>query len=486
MASIEKTEATAAAQKRQCSSQSLGSPKKGTSSAQLSSRRKIAAEAILNQMENSQNSGSFRSSTSLDEKRRKFSKRADSARLRSVEYGVVGKVVVSSQFEVAVTVAVLLNALLIGVQVQHTAVSDKSTQAFELAEYMCTLVFTVELCARLSVHRSDFFTNPLERWWNIFDFTLVGVSLIDTSLSLAFGGHGGIAEAGAFVSKLGRTVRMFRIMRIIRTVRHLGKLRVIVHMIACSLQSLFWSWVIMLGLIYIVSVVLTQGATDYLKGPDAPTETSEYEQVLHLYGSLFDTMYTLFQCMSGGISWGLASQPMRGPGWLLEAIVIGFVFFMVFAVTNIVNGVFVDGAIELGRRDRTTMMEKQREEDADKETHLITLLTMMDADGDQMITFDEFSESLERQDVCDYISALEVEISDAKLFFQMLDKDGSGTVDIMEFMNGMRKLRGDAKSVDVHMMVHESKQLCSLVKSLVSALWTEWGDDEYPEERLND
>merc|ERR1719291_425158 len=132
------------------------------------------------------------------------------------------------------------------------------------------------------------------------------------------------------------------------------------------------------------------------------------------------------------------------------------------------------------------MMEKQREEDADKESHLITLLTMMDADGDQMITFEEFSQSLERKDVCDYISALEVEISDAKLFFQMLDKDGSGTVDIVEFMSGMRKLRGDAKSVDVHMMVHESKNLCSLVKSLVSALWAEWGDDECPEEPLND
>merc|ERR1719162_1518489 len=110
------------------------------------------------------------------------------------------------------------------------------------------------------------------------------------------------------------------------------------------------------GVIYMVAVVLTQGATDYLKDANVSTMTDEFKEVQNMYGSLFSTMYTLFQCMSGGVSWGSASQPMRGPGWLLEAIVIGYVFFMVFAVTNIVNGVFVDGAIELARRDRTTML----------------------------------------------------------------------------------------------------------------------------------
>ncbi|CAK0856464.1 unnamed protein product [Prorocentrum cordatum] len=102
----------------------------------------------------------------------------------------------------------------------------------------------------------------------------------------------------------------------------------------------------MVGLIYMVSVVLTQGATDYLKGPDAPTAASaganlsapdEYELVRSMYGTLFSTMYTLFQCASGGISWGVASEAIRGPGWLLEAIVVSYVFFMVFAVANIVN-----------------------------------------------------------------------------------------------------------------------------------------------------
>jgi len=313
----------------------------------------------------------------------------------------------------------------------------------------------------------------------VFDFVLVGLSLLDAFISLTF--DGGLEGPGAFMGKLGRAIRMFRIVRIIRTVRFLSQLRVMLHMIVSSLQSLFWILVIMLGLIYMFAVVLTQGAADYLKDPSIQqlyAHTDEYRQGLDMYGSLFDTVYTLFMCMSGGINWGTASQPMRGPGWVLEAIVIGFVFFMVFAVTNIVNGVFVDGAIELARRDRTTMLEKQREDEESNEKHLIHLLTLMDTDGDQTITFDEFAVSLESKEVVDYISALEVEISDAKVFFQMLDVDGSGKVDIIEFISGMRKFRGEAKSVDIQMMIHENKKLFKLVSGLVGVLLAQ-EDDEY-------
>lgn len=313
----------------------------------------------------------------------------------------------------------------------------------------------------------------------MFDFLLVGISLIDTAISLFLDNEG---DTWASWSHLGRAIRLLRIMRIFRVVRRLAQLRVMLHMIISSLQSCFWVLIIMVGVIYMVAVVLTQGVTEYLKGhPDAHLR-DEYDQLIIMYGSLDKTMKTLALCMSGGISWGLASRPMGNAGWVLEAVVIAYVFFMVFAVANIVNGVFVDGAIELSKRDRTMMMQKQKEDNENKERHVIDLLTLMDVDGDQLITFDEFLLSLEEQEVRDYMAALEVDISDVKMFFQMMDRDGSGSVDIMEFTSGIRKLRGEAKSVDIHMMIHENKKLFKLVSCLVGTLWAEWEE----EERLSD
>jgi len=443
-------------------------------SAHMAFLRNLTDQAPQDNDEESTNNHRSSQHRKESEMRVKLMKRMDTFRAQQVEYGIVGKVVVSSQFDFAITIVVVMNALLIGAQVQHDAVSHTSAEAFEILEHLCTFIFLIELVARLLVHRRQFFLSPLERWWNIFDFFLVGVSLIDTAVTLTLSG-GGLDGPGAFVGKLGRVIRMFRIMRIIRTVRFLSQLRVMMYMIISSLQSLFWILVIMLGLIYIFAVVLTQGATDYLKeSRDSPGHFEYHNEISDMYGTLFDTMYTLFQCMSGGISWGVASQPMRGPGWVLEAIVIGYVFFMVFAVANIVNGVFVDGAIELAKRDRTTMMQKQRERDENKESHLVDLLTIMDSNGDNLITDEEFLESLEREEVRDYISALDVEINDAKEFFQLLDADGSGQVDIIEFVTGMQKFRGEAKSIDIHMMLHENRKLFKVVGGLVGALMEQW------------
>ncbi|CAK0807606.1 unnamed protein product [Prorocentrum cordatum] len=129
------------------------------------------------------------------------------------------------------------------------------------------------------------------------------------------------------------------------------------------------------------------------------------------------------------------------------------------------------------------MMQKQREEHANKERHVVNLLTLMDVDGDQLVTFEEFVASLEQQEVRDYLSALEVDVTDAKVFFQMLDdRDGSGSVDIMEFTSGMQKFRGEAKSVDIHMMLHENKKLFKLVSCLVGMLWADFDEEDGEED----
>ncbi|CAK0872396.1 unnamed protein product, partial [Prorocentrum cordatum] len=54
-----------------------------------------------------------------DKTKAKLMKKATSMMLHEVQYGLVGKVVSSSYFDIGITLVVLLNALLIGAQVQH-------------------------------------------------------------------------------------------------------------------------------------------------------------------------------------------------------------------------------------------------------------------------------------------------------------------------------------------------------------------------------
>jgi hypothetical protein len=406
---------------------------------------------------------------------RKLRMRSESLRLDDVHHGksLLANVVNHRYFDVCITAVVCLNALIIGAQTEFVARNgedDPGFKFFHYAESICTLIFVCELAARVAVNRRHFLTNVLERYWNVFDSFLVGVALLDFVISMAFTEEdGGLPSSGAFMGKLLRALRLIRVMRILRTVRFVSELRVMVHMIVNSLLSLFWVLVILVALIYTFSIILTSGAIEYLQ-PQNGVIPGDSEKVKIYFGSLFDTMYTLYKAIAGGLDWGEVSDLLRGPGWVYEAIIICYTLFTTFAVVNIVTGVFVDGAIELAKRDRTLLIHKHAKDRFAHEGHLIGLLQAIDTNGDDKISAEDFSSALQRTDVKEFLSAMHVEIPHVGAFFDMLDQNSDGEVDILEFVTGMQKLRGEAKSVDIHMMMHQNMKTLQMVTGLVDAL----------------
>lgn len=92
---------------------------------------------------------------------------------------------------------------------------------------------------------------------------------------------------------------------------------------------------------------------------------------------------------------------------------------------------------------------------------MVELLEELDTSGDGAITTDEFDAGLQKHDIQQFISALEIDIEQAQQLFFLLDQDTDGLVDIVEFVEGMQKLRGEAKRSDVYMM---NVQINSMIK----------------------
>merc|ERR1719401_2306625 len=101
-------------------------------------------------------------------------------------------------------------------------------------------------------------------------------------------------------------------------------------------------------------------------------------------------MYSLFLSMTGGRNWGEIANIIAYAGFAYGGLVALYVFINLFSVLNIVTGVFVDGAIELAKRDRSMMVDKQSQIREASLNHLVALLTEMDDDCDGIISKDEF------------------------------------------------------------------------------------------------
>jgi hypothetical protein len=124
-------------------------------------------------------------------------------------------------------------------------------------------------------------------------------------------------------------------------------------MITESFKSLTWAFILMALIIYVFAICFTQSATEHLNQIEAGGETDYDFKLRDYFGGMSSSVDNLIQAMLGGMSWGEYCGPMGQAGWAALALFYFYIFFTMFAVLNIVTGVFVDSALQAtqGQRD---------------------------------------------------------------------------------------------------------------------------------------
>merc|ERR1712048_1003827 len=77
------------------------------------------------------------------------------------------------------------------------------------------------------------------------------------------------------------------------------------------------------------------------------------------------------------------------------------------------------------------------------------LFNDMDQDGAGTIGLEQIQSLLEDPRVQGYFTALGLDPNDTERLFKLIDDDGSGDVDVTEFLEGCLRLKGQARSKDV-------------------------------------
>merc|ERR1711879_809541 len=103
-----------------------------------------------------------------------------------------------------------------------------------------------------------------------------------------------------------------------------------------------------------------------------------------------------------------------------------YISFAVLALLNVVTGVFVETAIKSAKRD----------EDMEMVDRLRQAFVETDVDGSGIITWDEFEDALDEPGMEKTFQALDLDLSEARSLFKLLDLDDNGTVAFDEFVLG--------------------------------------------------
>merc|ERR1740121_501202 len=241
-----------------------------------------------------------------------------------------------------------------------------------------------------------------------------------------------------------------------------------VYSILRSAPSLCWSMLVIIMIIYIFCIFMVQNVSEYLfqEGPDV----NNYEKLQDHWGSLTEGHYTLYQVMTGGISWGEVSNPLITIHWSNGVVIAFFVFFTVLVVSNIITGIFVDVAIQGAQNDREEAISEELHSKKNTAWRLKAIFDEADTDGSGAITFDEFERHLSDRRVRAHLASLGLEVDKAESLFRLLDVDDSNSIGLQEFVVGCVRLKGGAKSIDLITLMYENKRLLGQFRVLIDAL----------------
>ncbi|CAE7229683.1 cac, partial [Symbiodinium pilosum] len=171
--------------------------------------------------------------------------------------------------------------------------------------------------------------------------------------------------------------------------------------------------------------------------------------LLTLFGDLQLSIHTLFMSIAGGLSWVEATNALQQVGWMWVYIFCCYVAFCVFAVLNVMTGVFCNSAIKGAEKDQematqALMVDKHRLKEG-----LTKLFKEMDVNGDGSVSYKEFKNCLEDERVKTLFEALELGAGDAKQLFKILDVNKDDSVGVEEFLDGCTQVRGNARAIDL-------------------------------------
>ena len=223
----------------------------------------------------------------------------------------------------SILAVIIFNAIILGLETSDQVMAS-SGGLITMLDTLCLAIFVIELVAKLIAYGPRFFRDG----WNIFDFVLVGISLVPATQGFT-------------------VLRALRILRVFRVISTVPSLRRVVEGLVTALPGMGSVFVLMAIIFYIGAVVSTK-----LFGDAFP----------EWFGTLGGSAYSLFQIMTlESWSMGIVRPVMEIYSWAW-AFFLPFIMVTTFAVVNLLVGLIVNSMQDAHQAESNEATDAYRDE----------------------------------------------------------------------------------------------------------------------------
>lgn len=380
---------------------------------------------------------------------------------------MAGQIVNSSLVTFVLMLMVFFHIVLLGIEINISATSNELVSIplwFSNVNLAIVICFVLELVLRF-VHLgcSGFWYGP-DRGWNCFDLGIVLVMLVDLVIDFLSRQYAQLNDV-QILQQL-RFARTMRSIRIVRVFRYMPALRTLSISILSTMASLFWTLALLVLLFYSFGSMLTVIVVEHCRfvvineGSECPEELTKH------WSSVQQSMLTLFMAISQGMDWGIILNSLIGVSETAVVLLLLYVVITIFAVLNVVTGVFCNTAIESASADKDVAAVRQVQLKNHQVATLKNIFSEIDRNNLHKLSFEDVCKGMDTPALAGFLESIGIRTDDVWTLFMLLDSDETGLIDLDEFVSGCMQLHGPAKSMQMAKMSHENKLTRQAVKDL--------------------
>lgn len=397
---------------------------------------------------------------------------------------------------------IFANAIWIGITMDHDG--GGRFNAFFWVNLCFTVIFVGEVTWKCWMHGiCGHFCGPSWKS-NCFDCSLITIDFTETCITIIFP-DAAASMGDAPSASLFRVVRLIKLTRLIRLLRSdvFKDLMSMVQGMLGGVQTLVWAMVLFFLIVYVIALLFRE-----MLGRKTPEDNIDKQEIYFLFNSVPRSMYTTFRCAFGDCS-TVGGMPLfeqvhlaDGYGAIFSMFYCFFVFAMTVGLFNVISAIFVESTMAAAM-SLTQAKQQERLQDAKRwGTNMNMLIQrIMDVSPDYTIP-GKMSESLSMIHKCtvnrqtidevvkdsDAINALnnlDINPEDHKYLSDILDPDNTGQIPIPDFVDGIRRLRGEPRRSDivsVDLMIRSIQTSLDVMGQKISAVY----ELSYPDELVTE
>jgi len=377
------------------------------------------------------------------------------SRLNDTKCGLVEQVgcgQFETRFDFAVCALILVNIVVIAMQLQwegHKAYAtleltedsdwDGGTWWFDTLEHVFTILFLLELLVRIKSLKVKYFADSA----NLFDAFLVLSSIVELYILTPLGMASGM---NLTMLRIIRLCKIVRVLRVVRVMKLFLSLHIIGSAIIHSMSSCFWSIVVMFIVILMGGLFMSQNLSEYIMDEGQPLSTRKW--VYKYYGGSARATLTMFEMTLSGCWPNYSRRLIEEVNGLYVVFFVVYITGVVFAVTRITTAIFLRDTLHAANTEADRVIIEMKHQRRALMCQLEEFFREADESSDGLVDRDEFERMLQNPNVRSWLKSMGLVFTEYAALFNLID-DGSGSISFHEFLDGVNRLKGYARSVDI-------------------------------------